>query len=174
MPLLRMHAMGAPSAWPPAPSSSNRSAAAAAATARHQRLFVRLQSSLPPTGLQHLPSVQDEGSLVARFPDAFRALPLVAGAAGIAGVVANRVASGVSCHSSLWHPSTGIKCAVGNCGLHFYRFHLCCAAGSWHLSCVRLPSRSSCTPLTLLLPPCRLPLLSRLAPPSPEQTCLSS
>lgn len=32
---------------------------------------------------------------MARFPDAFRALPLVAGAAGIAGVVANRVASGV-------------------------------------------------------------------------------
>lgn len=37
----------------------------------------------------------EQGGLVARFPDAFRALPLVAGAAGIAGVVANRVASGV-------------------------------------------------------------------------------
>ena len=32
---------------------------------------------------------------MAQFPDAFRALPLFAGAAGIAGVVANRVASGV-------------------------------------------------------------------------------
>ena len=39
---------------------------------------------------------QEEGAgLVARFPDAFRALPLVAGAAGVVGVVANRVASGV-------------------------------------------------------------------------------
>lgn len=32
---------------------------------------------------------------MAQFPDTFRALPLFAGAAGIAGVVANRVASGV-------------------------------------------------------------------------------
>ena len=39
--------------------------------------------------------MQEEGGLVAQFPDAFRALPLFAGAAGIAGVVANRVASGV-------------------------------------------------------------------------------
>ncbi|KAI3426276.1 hypothetical protein D9Q98_008651 [Chlorella vulgaris] len=34
--------------------------------------------------------------LVSRFPDAFRALPLVAGAAGIVGVVANRVISGIA------------------------------------------------------------------------------
>ncbi|KAL4421741.1 hypothetical protein ABPG77_002357 [Micractinium sp. CCAP 211/92] len=39
---------------------------------------------------------QEEGGLVARFPDAFRALPLIAGATGIAGVVANRVASGIA------------------------------------------------------------------------------
>lgn len=32
---------------------------------------------------------------MASFPDVFRALPLVAGGAGIAGVVANRVAAGV-------------------------------------------------------------------------------
>ena len=37
---------------------------------------------------------------MARFPDAFRALPLVAGGAGIVGVVANRVASGVRAR---WH-----------------------------------------------------------------------
>lgn len=47
--------------------------------------------------------MQDEGSLIARFPDAFRALPLVAGAAGIAGVVANRVSSGVRPASWLFY-----------------------------------------------------------------------
>jgi hypothetical protein len=54
---------------------------------------------LPPAAQAELClqlSLQGEEGLVARFPDAFRALPLVAGAAGIVGVVANRVASGVS------------------------------------------------------------------------------
>ena len=76
--------------WPPPPPSR---CVAARSFAIHPP--VPTTSTVPSAAVTLDQLLQEEGDLVARFPDAFRALPLVAGAAGIVGVVANRVASGV-------------------------------------------------------------------------------
>ena len=63
---------------------------ACSALSLHRRVDAMSASSM-----LRLYGLQGDGGLVGQFPEVFRALPLAAGAMGIAGVVANRVAAGV-------------------------------------------------------------------------------
>jgi hypothetical protein len=98
---------------------------------------------------------------VSRFPDAFRALPLVAGAAGIVGVVANRVISGVragvgggtsSMEGMLSSPSKTLSVAIADKLVTVLLLHQC--KGRFLQLMMMLPCRPAATPAPRLPADC--------------------
>lgn len=97
---------------------------------------------------------------MSRFPDAFRALPLVAGAAGIVGVMANRVISGVragvgvaaSMEGMLSSPSENLSVAIADKLVTVLLFHQC--KGRFLQLMMMLPCRLAASPAPRLPADC--------------------